>query len=306
TDRELPYNASQRPTLSMLDARRGGTAVLTQAPNADVKNIGAVTPEDSRVGNSWIVSPIFPMVRSEPLDSFLCSKREEQAVKLLELESKLEDIAKTSPDPRESEAYMWVATTCYTRDPEGMERELLWRLPQFEHASDGRRLVTIGFMGAIGHRSLGAYRALVSAVTSPRSLYELEEALLVSRTHATAFRGEAAGLLGEAVLFSLHSGNILPGTGRSHFCKVILHVYFSRSLYAKIGPGVPIPKELISIVRNHRPRKEALSFLEDVGKYSKGELDMDQMRRSILELRASKWYREFRMEVRYAVGGRPV
>ncbi|MEV7706954.1 caspase family protein [Mesorhizobium sp. B2-3-3] len=306
TDRELPYNASQRPTLSMLDARRGGAAILTQAPQSNTPSVNTATREEDLEPSLRIISPIFPMVRAERIEFYIRARREEQATKLIELESKLEDIARTSPDPRDTAAYMWVATTCNTGDLEGMERELLWRLSKFEHASDGRRLVAVGFLGSIGHRSMGAYRALVSAITSPRSIYELEEALLIGRTHASAFRGEAARLIAEAALFSLHSRNIPPDSARSHFCKSILYVYFSRSPYARIKAEFPNPKWLLQIARTHMPRIEAKPFLDKIDAYDRGKLDIDQMCQSILDLRASDWYREFRTELVYGYKDRRI
>ncbi|MFD8897531.1 caspase family protein [Streptomyces ardesiacus] len=279
TDHELPYSASQRPTLSALDVRRGGRAVLAQAP-LPTSQPGAPVPEAAQI-----------------LSRATYRRREDQARRLLELEAKLDEIAKNSPEVRESEAYMWVAHTCNTsdfQDLEGMERELLWRLPHFEKASDGRRLVVIGFLGAIGHRSMQAYRTLVSAIISPRTPYELEEALLVGWTHARMYRGETAEMIGEAALFSLYSGDIPPGSIRSGYCGEILKVYLSRSLRAKID-GEPLrPKWILNVMRTHLPRVEAAPFLNGLESFTRGDIGIDQMRQSIRALRREGWYRGIR------------
>lgn len=251
TDRELPFSANQRPTLSAIDIRQGGKAVVAQSPTP---------PEPTGKSVSYMAE----------MTGHLSKRQQTYAETLLRLEEKLERLAKEEKGGKETEAYMWVAHAGSLRNLNAAEKELAWRLREFESASDGRRLVALGFLGVVGYETLEACRAIASAIAFPRSEYELDEALLMAFTRFAKRGPQIRGMMGEAVLYRLYAGDVKPGSPISRACYEIMRQYFND--YA------------------------SESTLEIIKKYTDGKLEIDELRRAVRVARRMPWYQELRGE----------
>ncbi|MFD8897530.1 caspase family protein [Streptomyces ardesiacus] len=196
TDHELPYSASQRPTLSALDVRRGGRAVLAQAPFSHEPTRGEV------------ISAVEVYARH------LSRRQQEEANRLIALEMQYEEEVLHCLDSKRCRPVV------IESDGLTAEREISWRLRQFERASAGRRLVTLGLIAGAEFETTQAYLAIASAITSPRSSWELLCALTLAKELR---RGGQIGLMFcEAVLYRLRRGGITPGSPSARLCWKVL------------------------------------------------------------------------------------
>ncbi|MEV7706955.1 caspase family protein [Streptomyces sp. NPDC088922] len=198
TDRELPYNASQRPTLSMLDARRGGAAILTQAPFH-------FAPTKSEV-----ISDVEFHARH------LSRRQESEAARLLDLERQYEEAVESTP----ANVAGYGEAMRIDFDELTAEREISWRLQQFELASRGRRIVLLGLLAGSDFESMAAITAVASMISSPRSPKELLSALTVAKQRAGG--GQIRTMLCEAILYRLYNGGVAPKSPEAELCYAIL------------------------------------------------------------------------------------